>query len=169
MTIWRVIAWAAAACGLVWVAMVPSAEHSTVNDDRHRHQNRVASRPKQPIANHLPDPASKRAWLVNVAKSGEKTGRILPTCVALAHELPGGDTKMNESSPQPETISRLFDAVYPSLAMLAGALDVQAIKLRPLLYALVVAGLLDLTGDRFANTAEGDHYLVRGKARYLGG
>ena len=97
---------------------------------------------------------------------------------------------MTESPPQPETITRLFDAVYPSFAMLAGmeldlftplrdgplsveqlasAIDVQAIKLRPLLYALVVAGLLIVEDDLFSNTLEADHYLVRSKPAYLGG
>jgi len=97
---------------------------------------------------------------------------------------------VTESPPQPETITRLFDAVYPSFAMLAGmeldlftpledgpltveqlagAIDVQTIKLRPLLYALVVAGLLTVEEDLFSNTLEAGHYLVRGKPAYLGG
>ena len=97
---------------------------------------------------------------------------------------------MNESPPQPETITRLFDAVYPSFALLAGMeldlftplrdgsltveqlanlLNVQANKLRPLLYALVVAGLLVVEGDLFSNTPEANHYLVQGRSTYLGG
>ena len=97
---------------------------------------------------------------------------------------------MTHSPPQPEIITRLFDAVYPSFAMLAGmeldlftplkngpmtleqlagAIGVQAIKLRPLLYALVVGGLLTVEDDLFANTVEADHFLVRGKPTYLGG
>ncbi len=97
---------------------------------------------------------------------------------------------MRNPSPQPETITELFEAVYPSFAMLAGielglftelnnsalnveqisnAIGVQAIKLRPLLYALVVAGLLTVEDDLFSNTVEADHYLVQGKAAYLGG
>lgn len=97
---------------------------------------------------------------------------------------------MSDAPPQPETISRLFDAVYPSFALLAGmelelftaleggprsaeqlagALDVAAIKLSPLLYALAVAGLLTIEHDLFANTSEADTYLVRGKPAYLGG
>lgn len=97
---------------------------------------------------------------------------------------------MPQSPPQPETIARLFDAVYPSFAMLAGmeldlftplkdgpltgeqlagAIGVQAIKLKPLLYALVVAGLLTAEDDLFSNTVEADHYLVRGRPAYLGG
>ncbi len=38
-----------------------------------------------------------------------------------------------------------------------------------MLYALVVAGLLTVEDDKFANTPEADHYLVRGKASYMGG
>ncbi|WP_420627987.1 methyltransferase [Candidatus Leptofilum sp.] len=97
---------------------------------------------------------------------------------------------MNESSPEPETITRLLDAVYPSFALLAGMeldlftslrdspltakqlanqLGVQTTKLRPLLYALVVAGLLIVEDDLFSNTPESDHYLVRGQPTYLGG
>ena len=97
---------------------------------------------------------------------------------------------MTDSPPQPETITRLFDAVYPSFAMLAGmeldlftplengplnveqisdAIGVQAIKLRPLLYALVVAGLLTIEGNLFSNTVEAVHYLERGKPSNLGG
>jgi len=91
---------------------------------------------------------------------------------------------------QPDTINAHLANVYPALAMLAGmqldvfspladgprdaqsladALGVQAPKLRPLLYALVTAGLLTVDGERFANTAESMEFLVRGKPRYLGG
>lgn len=97
---------------------------------------------------------------------------------------------MAETSPQPETINRLFNAVYPSFAMLAGMeldlftpleagslsveqlageLDVLSVKLRPLLNVLVVAGLLLVKDDVFSNTPEASHYLVRGKPDYLGG
>jgi SAM-dependent methyltransferase len=97
---------------------------------------------------------------------------------------------VSETRPQPAVINRLLDAVYPSFAMLAGieldlftplkdgpltleqlasATGVQAVKLRPLLYALVVAGLLTLEENLFANTREAGHYLVRGKPAYLGG
>ena len=96
---------------------------------------------------------------------------------------------MSDSMPQPETILRLGNAPFPSLAMVAGmqlelftplgkgpmtaaelaaALGVKESKLAPLLYALVSAGLLTLDGERFANTAEADHYLVKGKSTYLG-
>lgn len=90
---------------------------------------------------------------------------------------------------RPDTINSHLNAVYPALAMLAGmqldvftplgdgprtveeiacALDVAPGKLRPLLYALVTAGLLELAGERFANTPEADAFLVRGRPRYLG-
>jgi len=91
---------------------------------------------------------------------------------------------------KPATIFRHAYGIYPSLAMLAGmqldvfsplkdgpmttaalanALAVQHDKLRPLLYALVHAGLLDLVdGDRFGNTPEAAMYLVRGRQAYLG-
>ena len=77
------------------------------------------------------------------------------------------------SSPRPETITHLQQSVDSGLAMLAGmqldvftplkagpmtleqvatALDVRLIKLRPLMYALVVAGLLNVQEDKFSNT-----------------
>jgi len=95
-----------------------------------------------------------------------------------------------DSSLRPVTIEKLGMAVFPSLAMLAGmeldvftplgngplraaeiadALDVNREKIGPLLYALVVAGLLRQEGDRFANSREADHFLVRGRPSYLGG
>lgn len=97
---------------------------------------------------------------------------------------------LNEYQPQPENITRLLDAVYPSFALLAGmeldlftqlgngpltaeqlanGINVQAAKLRPLLYALVVSGLLSVENQLFSNTLEADHYLVRGKPEYMGG
>jgi len=97
---------------------------------------------------------------------------------------------MANSSPQPERINELIDAVYPSFALLAGmeldlfstlehgpltagqmadALGVSMVKLRPLLYVLVNAGLLIVDGDLFSNSAETDYYLVRGKPTYIGG
>lgn len=90
---------------------------------------------------------------------------------------------------QPELISRLFEAVYPSFAMIAGmeldlfteldegsctvdqladAIGVRAVKLRPLLYSLAVARLLIVEEDMFSNTAEAGQFLVRGKPDYLG-
>ena len=91
---------------------------------------------------------------------------------------------------RPETIEKLASAVYPSFAMMAGmqldlftplkdgpltadqlanALSVRPDKLQPLLYALVVAGLLTVDGGLFANTPEANHFLVWGKTAYLGG
>ncbi len=88
------------------------------------------------------------------------------------------------------TIERLNHAIYPSLAMLAGMqldlftplaggpltaaalaarLDVSAAKLRPLLDALVVTGLLAADGNRYANTADASRYLVKGAPDYSGG
>ena len=96
---------------------------------------------------------------------------------------------MNEAQP-PEIINQLSDAVYSSFAMLAGmqldlftpleegplsggeiadTLGVQASKLRPLLYALVVARLLTVEDGLFTNAPEANRYLVRGKPSYLGG
>ena len=90
---------------------------------------------------------------------------------------------------EPKTIQKLVD-VYPSFALLAGmqldlftplkagpmrseqianAIGVGAAKLKPLLYALVAAELLTVEGDRFANTDEANHFLVRGSPLYMGG
>jgi len=92
--------------------------------------------------------------------------------------------------PRPDTINRLAGGVYPALAMLAGmqlelftpladgprnveqlaaALDVDADRLQPLLYALVTTGLLQLDHGHFANSAEADHFLVKGRRGYIGG
>jgi hypothetical protein len=85
---------------------------------------------------------------------------------------------------RPTTFNRHLGNVYPALAMLAGMqlevftplaegpmsvdelaarLAVQPRKLKPLLYALVVGGLLEVDGERFANTAESNEFLVVGK------
>ncbi len=93
------------------------------------------------------------------------------------------------SPPEPKTIQKLVD-VYPSFALLAGmqldlftplkagpmhpeqianAIGVGVAKLKPLLYALVAAELLTVKGDRFANTVEANHFLVRGSPAYMGG
>jgi O-methyltransferase domain/Dimerisation domain len=98
--------------------------------------------------------------------------------------------RVMQSEIKPATIFRHAYGVYPPMAMLAGmqldvftplkngpmtaaalanALTLQTDKLRPLLYALVHAELLNLVdGDRFANTPEADVYLVRGRHTYLG-
>ena len=93
------------------------------------------------------------------------------------------------SPPEPKIVQRLVD-VYPSFALLAGmqldlftplkagpmrpkqianAIGVDVAKLKPLLYALVAAELLTVEGDRFANTDEANHFLVRGSPAYMGG
>ena len=93
------------------------------------------------------------------------------------------------SPPEPKTIQKLID-VYPSFALLAGmqldlftplkvgpmrpeqiadVIGVGVVKLKPLLYALVAAELLTVEGDRFANTDEANHFLVRGSPFYMGG
>ena len=97
---------------------------------------------------------------------------------------------MTSSQPRPETINELRYGPGSSLAMvagvqldlftllkdgpmtleqMAGALDVRAVKLRPLLYALVVAGLLNVDGELFSNTPEAEHFLVKGSPAYMGG
>ena len=93
------------------------------------------------------------------------------------------------SPPEPKTIQKLVD-VYPSFALLAGmqldlftplkagpmrpeqiakAIGVGVDKLKPLLYALVAAELLTVEKNRFANTDEANHFLVRGSPSYMGG
>lgn len=90
----------------------------------------------------------------------------------------------------PSTINKLRDEVALSFAMLAGlqldlfspleggpmslehlaeALGVRSMKLRPLAYALVAAGLLELQGERFSNTPEASRFLVKGTPTYIGG
>lgn len=100
---------------------------------------------------------------------------------------------MSEASPpalKPDTINRHINNVYPALAMLAGMqlevftalgdeafeaataaerLGVATDKLRPLLYALVTAGLLEVHDEQFSNTPEAAEFLVKRRPRYLGG
>ncbi len=97
---------------------------------------------------------------------------------------------MVNQAPRPETIDKLARGVYPAFAMLAGmqldlftplkdgpktageiaeAIGVGSAKLRPLLYALVVAGLLTVEESLFSNTLETAHFLVRGRSAYMGG
>ena len=96
---------------------------------------------------------------------------------------------MTRSAPRPETIEKLVNQVFPSLALLAGmqldlfthlkdgplsterladALGVGSTKHEPLLYSLVAAGLLTLERDLFSNTAEADHFLIQGRPEYIG-
>ena len=97
---------------------------------------------------------------------------------------------MTSPQPRPETIDELRFGAESSLAMVAGvqldlftllkdgpmtpeqmasSLDVRTVKLRPLLYALVVAGLVDVDGQLFSNAPEAEHFLVRGSSGYMGG
>ena len=85
--------------------------------------------------------------------------------------------------PEENPIEKIVASVYPPYAMLAGmqldlftslkdrpmnaeqiaeTLDVDCAKLKPLLYALVVAELLDVEEKFFSNTDTADRYLVRG-------
>ena len=89
----------------------------------------------------------------------------------------------------PEVIPRLLQGVYPSFALLAGLeldlftslaegpattdelagrLGVDATRLELLLNALVVAGLLERSADRFDNTAEAARFLARGSPDFVG-
>ena len=99
----------------------------------------------------------------------------------------------NDCSPgdnlKPATIMRNVYGVFPSFAMLAGmqldvfthlkdvpmeaksladSLGVQEDKLSPLLYSLVVAGLLEVENKKFSNTSEAARFLVRGFPDYMG-
>jgi len=95
-----------------------------------------------------------------------------------------------ETELDPERIRRFGLAVATPFAVLAGMqldvfsplhdspLDVDALarrmnvdarRLRPLLYALVSAELLTVEDGHFANTALADRFLVRGKPDYMGG
>src|SRR5438067_705365 len=90
---------------------------------------------------------------------------------------------------RPTTIQRLSGGIIPAFAMLAGAqlelfsalaeaplgadalaarLGVDAERLSRLLYALTATGLLELRDGRFANSAEADAFLVKGRPDYLG-
>jgi len=91
---------------------------------------------------------------------------------------------------KPETIERLQSAVPSALAMLAGmqldlftllgegprsaaqlaeALGAAEDRLARLLFALVATGLLERRDEGFANTAEADRFLVRGRPDFQGG
>lgn len=99
-------------------------------------------------------------------------------------ELAGSNAK-----PKMHTIQSLRDAVHPSFAMLAGcqlgvftalrddsltvdqiatALQVDTTRLRPLLYALVSAGLLTVEKGCFSNIEEANAYLAKGSPNYMG-
>jgi hypothetical protein len=96
---------------------------------------------------------------------------------------------MTESIPEPGILDSLHDMVLGAMSVLAGtqldlftplkdgslsadqiaeSIGVETTKLRPLLYALVVVGLLTVEDGFFANTAAADYYLVRGRPSYRG-
>jgi SAM-dependent methyltransferase len=96
---------------------------------------------------------------------------------------------MSEQAPRPDILYQIKNATRATAAMLAGMkldlftplkdgplrteqlaseLGVDGGKLGPLLYALVVAGLLNEQDGAFSNTPETDAFLVRGRAEYLG-
>jgi hypothetical protein len=89
----------------------------------------------------------------------------------------------------PKLIESLAEAVYPSLAMLAGmeldlftplgngprsaeeiatAAGTDQAKTAELLHALVATGLLTYENGRFSNSPESNEFLVRGKPNYIG-
>lgn len=96
---------------------------------------------------------------------------------------------MTDSSPQPVILDSLDEYVFQATSALAGmqldvftqlkdgprtateiaeTLGVEAIRLQPVLYALVIVGLLTVENSLFANTAEADAYLVRDRPGYIG-
>ena len=96
---------------------------------------------------------------------------------------------MSEQTPQPDIFYQIKNGARATAAMLAGMkldlftplndgplnpeklaskLGVNAVKLAPLLYALVIAGLLIEENGAFSNTRETDEFLVKGKVGYLG-
>jgi SAM-dependent methyltransferase len=96
---------------------------------------------------------------------------------------------LNEQSPQPDIFFQIKSAARATAAMLAGMeldlftplkdgplnavqlaskLEVYADKLGPLLYALVIAGLLTEKDGEFSNTPETNKFFVKGNVGYLG-
>ena len=96
---------------------------------------------------------------------------------------------MEHPTPEPEILDSVDDLIHRATSVLAGtqldlftplkdgpltaaqiaeSIDVETTKLRPLLYALVVVGLLTVEDGLFANAAEADYYLVRGRPYYQG-
>lgn len=96
---------------------------------------------------------------------------------------------MENSLPRPDTVNKLRTAADAAFAMLAGmqldvftplkagpmtteqiasAIGVSPIRLRLLLYALVVAGLLTEQDGFFSNTPESNQFLVKGDPAYIG-
>jgi hypothetical protein len=96
---------------------------------------------------------------------------------------------MSKQTPQPDIFYKIKNSARPVAAMLAGMqldlftplderplsvdelaadLEVNANNLGPLLYGLVLAGLLVVEDGRFSNTPETSTYFVRGKAGFMG-
>ncbi|NIW45187.1 MAG: methyltransferase domain-containing protein [candidate division Zixibacteria bacterium] len=96
---------------------------------------------------------------------------------------------MSDTTPEPVILDGVDDLVYRACAVLAGTqldlftplkdgplsasqiaeyIGVEMNKLRPLLHALVIVGLLTVEDGYFANTDEADYYLVRGHPSYQG-
>ena len=96
---------------------------------------------------------------------------------------------MAEKKPQADIFYQIRNGTHSAVAMLAGMeldlftplnnspmtpeqlalrLGANPSKLSPLLYALVIAGLLTEKDGEFSNTPETDEYLVKGKAEYMG-
>src|SRR5215470_1038188 len=96
---------------------------------------------------------------------------------------------MEDSVPRPDTVNKLRFAADAAFAMLAGmqldvftplkdvpmtseqiaaAIGVGPTRLRLLLYALVVAGLLTEQDGYFSNTPEANQFLTKGSPTYIG-
>ena len=96
---------------------------------------------------------------------------------------------MSDQKPQPDIFYQIRNKTRSTVAMLAGMklelftplkdgplnpeqlaskLGVNADKLAPLLYALVISGLLVEEDGIFSNTPETDEFLVKGKTAYMG-
>ncbi len=94
---------------------------------------------------------------------------------------------MSTQVPNSENIDGITNGAFPAFAMLAGiqldlfthlalgpmtgqevseSMGVNEGKLRPLLYALVSAQLLQIEEGRFTNSPEADYYLAQGKPGY---
>lgn len=121
-------------------------------------------------------------------------GTLADGLLALLGEATGNDSKPIESqppsaSPEMSTIQALSRVVHPSFALLAGCqlgvftvlgdgsltsdqvaevLQVDSARLRPLLYALVSAGMLTVEQGEFSNTEEANTYLVKGSPAFMG-
>jgi enterochelin esterase-like enzyme/precorrin-6B methylase 2 len=121
-------------------------------------------------------------------------GTLADGLLALLGKDAGKDSNQGEpakstAKPDNHTILALSRAVHPSFAMLAGcqlgvftalrdatltadqvaqALEVDATRLRPLLYALVSAGLLTVELEYISNTAEANTFLAKGSPSFMG-